>query len=1679
MASIALGDALKFNDSLSSVDTQSAVLDFTIPSDVVAKQGDSRVVQLIAEIGVSDDVYIGKTVSLIISKRNNDTADRIRVIRSGGQYTYRVQFERGDGSQYVDQDGGFSDTYIQWQRRRSDTDSWVNVASGSSYTIPNEGDYQYRALAIYEDNQGYRQRLESEIINYLDIDDDNDGLIEIRYLEELDAIRHQPNGTGYKASASASRITTGCPLVRGAERCRGYELVRDLDFNNDGSYRTADPAARTVLRNRWTVSDSNFTDASDSAWQPDVLNAVFNGNGHTISNLQINRSVGTQNNIGLFFSIGSSGRIENLGLVNPAIKGLVGIKNVGGIAGRMQRGGRIVNSYVVGDVAAGNTNKIIRGDVGASRQTGFIGGMVGWNKGLIINSYAKINVVAEDSGTLSNKQVRVGGLVGRNIDGGKVYSSYATGEVKGPCTVGGLVGNQFSSDSTTIPTTSEIKNSYTTGNVETGFGACSNTNNRVAGGLVGANSNSTIENSYTLGAISGTGTLGGLVGRGLAPSNSYWNYDANDCSVQTRSVMDPQSPDGFTIISELLCFRNTDNPVAPGSDVRFARVLRSATSPGFSTYVNWNTVNWNFGTNIQYPALRHGVGLDTDDPGCGTDTLPSCDLLLSGQRSDRLLLSSMSLSINSQNVQLAPSFDSNRFNYAATIKTETLPVVITVAATAAAGTAIAISRDGGSPLPKESDGTVDISADDSFNLTIETTIGNVREASYQIQVRLEHTTPQPNIFNVVYDDVPPELSEGNIIDIVNVVNGSMPAELGEETILSLNEGDIVRLDASTSLAHNSSQLGYRWSQVSGQSLLSGIKDTSNIEFTVPVDFVARDEDDSTVVLKLEVIESALATVSREVPLLVRKINNGNAEGGVGWISNNTLLASDLSNDIDGGLVTDIGYQWLVEQSGTFVEIADANQKSYTPPKNARNAQYRVLISYTDGQGYRIPLSYDAPLYTTIEDIVDKDNDGLIEIETLEDLDAIRHQRVGSDRDPNITGCPDGQCNGYELVRDLDFMDDESYSSTPNKVVWTTGEGWQPIGTFNSIFEGNGYSISNLRINRDTTNNVGLFARNTGTIRNLGLSTIEVTGNFRVGGLVGRNKGHLINVYVVEGKVVGQNNVIGLLTGINISGSSIINSYVYGAVTGVQWIGGICGINDSSVSNSYAVADVSAQSDAGGLVADNQGSISNSYAAGSVSISQRERSVGGLVGGGGGVSNSYSTAKVKVAFEIQSDDDKQNVGGLIGRRQTPELVVANSYWDINTSGQMASPGGGIAQTTKDLQMPAAPGVMESDVYYTWSLDDWDFGTSEQYPALKYNDDTCDTSTPFPDCGKLLLAQRIGLRDIKLEQNMEIGRFHLSPDFDPAVTTYTASVHADASELKIIPIASNPDAIIVADGKVLPANNAGYTIALNTFEPTSTVISVAASNSMRMEQPVVHKLTINSNRLPRISINTPASIAEGETLVLNVAIEDPEGDELSYSLITIPNLLPNIEEITGTIVGRADLSYQLNIPNDLLDEMQNTDDVEIVMTVDDGLGVMSETAQLTIVKENNGVISVPAPTLNGFTYTIGDIDLSLDTDGINPVPEIAYQWQKEVLGSWSDIDGATDASYTVEGIVGDRYRVLVDYTDEQGYRNRRVASAAVMAPQQFIYNVVQSREVVRTSIEPGIFIQVRVLLEGLLR
>ena len=164
-----------------------------------------------------------------------------------------------------------------------------------------------------------------------------------------------------------------------------------------------------------------------------------------------------------------------------------------------------------------------------------------------------------------------------------------------------------------------------------------------------------------------------------------------------------------------------------------------------------------------------------------------------------------------------------------------------------------------------------------------------------------------------------------------------------------------------------------------------------------------------------------------------------------------------------------------------------------------------------------------------DNVVDDDDDGLIEIWHLEALSNIRYDLDGShyddeeadsgDRDAGSdAGCPVSGCNGYELMRDLDFDDATSYLSGTVNTMWTGGTGWDPIGDdanrFIAIFDGNDNTITNLLIARDDTD-IGLFgvigSNNNpvtldGAVRNLALNAVRVeyTGRFvtDVGALAG-------------------------------------------------------------------------------------------------------------------------------------------------------------------------------------------------------------------------------------------------------------------------------------------------------------------------------------------------------------------------------------------------------------------------------------------------------------------------------------------------------------------------------------------------------------------------------------------------
>jgi hypothetical protein len=99
----------------------------------------------------------------------------------------------------------------------------------------------------------------------------------------------------------------------------------------------------------------------------------------------------------------------------------------------------------------------------------------------------------------------------------------------------------------------------------------------------------------------------------------------------------------------------------------------------------------------------------------------------------------------------------------------------------------------------------------------------------------------------------------------------------------------------------------------------------------------------------------------------------------------------------------------------------------------------------------------------------------------------------------------------------------------------------------------------------------LFGRNEGTVRNIGLIVVDISGRNYVGGLAGANI-KIIEYAYTTGKVVGNGDYIGGITGRNVTSNAQINySYSSAAVEGGYNVGGLAGSVDGSaiVKNSYA------------------------------------------------------------------------------------------------------------------------------------------------------------------------------------------------------------------------------------------------------------------------------------------------------------------------------------------------------------------------------------------------------------------------------------------------------------------------------------------------------------------------------
>lgn len=332
---------------------------------------------------------------------------------------------------------------------------------------------------------------------------------------------------------------------------------------------------------------------------------------------------------------------------------------------------------------------------------------------------------------------------------------------------------------------------------------------------------------------------------------------------------------------------------------------------------------------------------------------------------------------------------------------------------------------------------------------------------------------------------------------------------------------------------------------------------------------------------------------------------------------------------------------------------------------------------------------------------------------------------------------------YILMNDIDLS---AYG-----VDYDEGKGWQPIGNegtrFQGSFDGKGYTISNLYINRSEIY-VGLFGNvDSADIQNVKLvdinvegysvtgglaggcrsdtfiadvsvtgrvkgnnhvgglvgylqsssstitgsdTAVDVTGYSMLGGLVGDGQFSSIENCYTTGPVTGDENGSGVggLMGSSMNGGSITNCYATGVVTGGSTTGGLMGSNKSHVTNCYATGVVTGGSLTGGLVGHNSGSIINCYATGMVT---GDNFVAGLIGVNiAPIDNCYATGRVT---------GSDYVGGLIGANQYANIVNCYAMGVVTGNNEI----GGLVGTNEDASV--------ANSYYSETTEQNDIGKGE--------------------------------------------------------------------------------------------------------------------------------------------------------------------------------------------------------------------------------------------------------------------------------------------------------------------------------------------------------------------------------
>ena len=918
----------------------------------------------------------------------------------------------------------------------------------------------------------------------------------------------------------------------------------------------------------------------------------------------------------------------------------------------------------------------------------YVGALTSWNSGTITDSYVTGSVTANQTGG-EGATAYAGGFIGQSV-GGPIRKSYSSATVT--ATVSSGSGDAIAGGLMSWNPGGPVEASYATGDITA---TASGTGNAYAGGLVGNNLAGTITAAYATGDVSasaggtvdvgglvgnntgtitaawskgvptgddsGTNNIGGLIGAGAGTvTNAYWDTEVSGIA----DDVDNNAPEGKTT-SELQTPTEAQK-TGTGPNATYPTGIYSAWNLDIDNADNDNSLTtgrdnpWDFGTATQYPVLH-------------VRTLPY------------VLLQE--------------------------VPTVTWAVANATLCESSAGTNTAAC--GASPVT---------------STTITPTLSDAWKTD------LTYTFPE--------DATKYTLSKTKL----TIPAGS--TTVGGVTLTAVNN----KTDASDATVN-----------VSPTS--SHLRQASTV---------------STITIKDDDILTKPTGVKLSVDGTKIQVDWTATTGATGytveWSTSSTFAGTPSSgtsttnsHKITTGLTSGTTYYFRVTATKTGYDSS--------APSDA------VSVAPTTGK-----TDYDA------------DNDGLIEITTLAQLNAMRWDLDGNGSSTNAgyaTAFPNAEvnmgcketagaitandtgnpaCTGYELRGNLDFDED---SNGNRDDTYNTGAGWVPIGdgttAYTGDFDGNNdsdstgdggpYAITNLFINASSTSGTsyaGLFGvvGAGAEIENVALTAASVTGSTTgdavyAGALAGKNSGTITESWSLgavtakrTGTGAGNDSYAGGLVGQN--NGTIRSAYSRAAAaaaaaahTGNEGhAGGLVGVNESgaTIAASYATGDVTANRGtetsgnalnnayAGGLVAVNNGTITASYATGDGTTVGRNTNMGGFVAtnaSGATITGGYSLGKQTATT---GSSGTANTGGFAGSNAG---TIQASYWDTATSGIADDDGADSPEgkTTSQLQLPADYGEGTADIFAEWAWnrdidgdstndDPWDFGTTSQYPVLKY-------------------------------------------------------------------------------------------------------------------------------------------------------------------------------------------------------------------------------------------------------------------------------------------------------------------------------------------------------------------------